>query len=284
MPFIIANDLNIHYRIFRDGAEVHSIDPNQKTMIVLHGGPGLIDHQMEAPYWNFSKQIQIIFPDLRACGKTDDGDISKWSIDLCADDLYAFCKALKLENPLLAGVSTGGFVIMSCITKHPTLPGAIIFCNTEARKSPEARKKALLRKGAYEAAAAAEAFDKDPTNNEKAQIFFEKCAPYFSTASFQWIPPAKSNWDVWAKNSKEWAAIDYRENLKRYVQCPVLYLAGVDDPNHPIDSSIETANAIPKKYLYFHAIPGAGAPVYLDQPEIFNTLVSDFIEHYKAAI
>ena len=91
-------------------------------------------------------------------------------------------------------------------------------------------------------------------------------------------PAAKQDLAVFAKHAVGWASMNYLTDLHK-IQCPVLYLAGENDPNHPLESSIQTANAIPKNFCYLHIIPDAGAPVYLDQPEIFNSLVTDFIEN-----
>ena len=96
------------------------------------------------------------------------------------------------------------------------------------------------------------------------------------------MPPAKTNLDLWLKNSKEWSEIDFRDTLQKYVQCPVLILAGEDDPNHPIASAIETANCIPNAYLHFDPIRGAGTPVYQDQPEAFRAGVFDFLRQLKS--
>ena len=96
MPFLQANDIKVFYRVFRNEVECSAADPKLKTMIVLHGAPGLIDHQIELEAWReFSKEIQVVFVDLRGCGKTEDGNLSRWSLKLCGEDLYEFCKALK---------------------------------------------------------------------------------------------------------------------------------------------------------------------------------------------
>lgn len=279
MPFARVNDIKMFYRVFWKGEEVSQLDPKHPVMIVLHGAPGLIDHQIEVEAWQgFSSEVQVIFLDLRGCGQTEDGDLSRWSLKLCGEDLYAFSKALHIEKPIVAGVSSGGFAIMNYLENHGIDPLAIIFCNTEAKKSPAERAKTFERVGTPEAATAASCFDADPTNLEKSYSFFETCLPYFSKNSFTLTPPAKTNMDLWIKNAKEWSEIDFRESLQVNVHCPVLILAGEDDPNHPIVSAIETAASIPKQYLHFEPIQGAGAPVYQDQPEAFRQRVLAFLK------
>jgi proline iminopeptidase len=281
MPFTQANDIKIFYRIFQNEKEVATVNSTLPTMIVLHGAPGLIDHQIEVEAWKgFSNTVQVIFPDLRGCGQTEDGDLNQWSLKLCSEDLHAFCQNLGLNKPILAGVSSGGFIIMHYLDKYADRPKGIILCNTEARKSPIERKKVFLRVATPQATKAAATFDADPTNLEKSNAFFETCIPYFSKKPFSLTKPAKTNEELWLKNSKEWSEMDFRENLKK-TQCPTLYLAGTDDPNHPLVSAIEAAACIPKAFLHFDPIVGAGAPVYQDRPDDFKKRVIDFLTLVK---
>jgi pimeloyl-ACP methyl ester carboxylesterase len=280
--FLKVNELNMFYRVFRDNQETQDFIPSLKTMVVLHGGFGLIDHQIEVAHWReFSKSVQIIFLDQRGCGRTEGGTLASLSLDQCGEDIYAFCQALKIKKPIIAGISMGGFAMMAYLTKHPEHPSAIVLCNTEAKKSAQARKEAFLKFGNLQASEAADIFDQDPGSIEKSKLFFEKCVPYFSKKEFALMPAFKEDWEVWSKCSREWSTtMDYRERLKKSIQCPVLFLAGEDDPNHPLASSVETANCIPEKYRHFHIIPQSGAPVYQDQPDAFKQLVSEFIKKY----
>jgi pimeloyl-ACP methyl ester carboxylesterase len=161
---------------------------------------------------------------------------------------------------------------------NPKYPKAIILCNTEAKKSIDARKQEFLRLGSQKTTEAVAYFDEAPWEEERLKVFFDACAPYISKTQYDWLPAAKTNLAVWAQFAKEWNVMDLREDLKASVQCPTLILAGGDDPNHPIACAVETANCIPKQYLHFDPIPGAGAPVYQDQPEAFRKRVEAFLQ------
>jgi pimeloyl-ACP methyl ester carboxylesterase len=278
--FVKVHELNMFYRVFRDNAEAQDLIPSLKTMIVLHGGFGLIDHQIEVSHWReFSKLVQVVFIDQRGCGRTEGGTIEGYSLKKYGEDIFGFCQSLKIVKPIIAGISAGGMAIMAYLTKHSDHPGAIILCNTEAKKSAEARKAAFLKFGSTQAAEAVDIFDSDPANIEKSKLFFETCVPYFSKNEFSLVPAFKEDWGIWKKFAVEWStSMDYREALKKAITCPVLFLAGEDDPNHPLESSIETANSIPEKYRHFHVIAKTGAPVYQDQPEAFKKLINDFIK------
>jgi pimeloyl-ACP methyl ester carboxylesterase len=136
----------------------------------------------------------------------------------------------------------------------------------------------FLKLGSDKAAQAASEFDNNPSDIEKFQKFAETCVPYFSKKPFTLMQGYKEDWNVWIKNAIQWSIMDYRDDLKKSVQCPTLILAGEDDPNHPLASSTELAHCIPEQFRHFEVIANAGAPVYQDQPEAFNKAVSDFLK------
>ena len=51
MPKIQVNGIKQFYRIFCDGKEQFIIDSDKTVMLVYHGGPGIVDHQMELDLW-----------------------------------------------------------------------------------------------------------------------------------------------------------------------------------------------------------------------------------------
>ena len=56
-----------------------------------------------------------------------------WSFEVCADDVAAFCTALRIERPVVFGHSMGGFVAILLGARHPELPAALILQSTMAR-------------------------------------------------------------------------------------------------------------------------------------------------------
>lgn len=284
--FVEINNLKMFYRIFHKHVEIEQLDHSQLIMVVLHGALGLIDHQIELEaFMSFSEKVQLVFIDQRGCGRTTGGTVDELNFKQCGDDLYNFCIALQIKNPILTGISMGGFVIMSCIEDHPSLPRAIIFCNTEAKKLPNERRNMFLKLGGSIAERAVVDFDNHPDDVDKTKIFFETCIPYFSKKPFSLTPPYKTDFNIWSKASKEWSTnMDYRETLKKSVRCPALILAGEDDPNHPLASAKQLVDSIPKQFCYFKPIPGAGAPVYQDQPESFKAAINEFLINISAAV
>ena len=186
MPKINIGDINIYYRVFRDGNEYrannenelsghyisesgHSVlvdkplkdvngltiiyvdqdwfNPSLPTMVMLPGGPGFIDHSMYLDFWaRLSDVIQVIILDQRGNGRSDRGDPRLWNMDACAEDVVKFCDALNIKKPLVAGVSWGGYVAMRYASRFPEHPRAMILMHTEATVSSEARQAAFAKR------------------------------------------------------------------------------------------------------------------------------------------
>ena len=276
--FTIVMDIKMHYVVYSYGKLSSNVDTEKPTLLVLHGGPGIVDHQIEVPAWrNFSPPMQVIFLDQRGNGKTEDGDPAKWNLKQCGEDVYQFCLALGLEHPIIAGVSWGGYVAMAYAALYPEHPSGLIFCNTEARVSIEERRKTFELLGGKEVGDAAYAYDQNPHGAGHYEKFIEKCLPYFSQTSFKFIEPFRVNMAMRNKFiAEENHKFNYLDTLKK-IQCPTLILAGDLDPVHPIICAKETASCIPKNKLTFCLIQGAGAPIYQDQQEKFSHGVKSFL-------
>ena len=94
--FVQVNGLRMYYETYGAGT----------PLILLHGG--LTTCQMWAPVIpSFSMHYQVITPDSRAHGRTDNPS-GVFSYPLLAEDIALFVQALKLRNPLVVGYSDGG--------------------------------------------------------------------------------------------------------------------------------------------------------------------------------
>jgi len=88
-------------------------------VILLHGG--LETCQMWAPVIpSFSTHYQVITPDSRAHGRTDNPS-GQFSFPLLAQDIALFIQALGLQNPLVVGYSNGGQTALHMAMTYPGL-------------------------------------------------------------------------------------------------------------------------------------------------------------------
>ncbi|MCW5590424.1 MAG: alpha/beta hydrolase [Legionellales bacterium] len=272
MPYVTINDIKLHYYTIAD------IDDDKPTLIFLHGGAGMADHTIYIPFWSqLSAQANVIFVDQRGCGKSEKGDPQKWNLTQHGKDVFLFCDALGITNPIVAGVSWGGYVALSYAIQYPKHPMALILCNTEAKVSASARYDAFLRIANADAAVAVRNFDENwnPSTNTE---YFKKCLPFYAKKAYtpEELSGCIQNPELWEKYmTTEHRAFDFTSKLHT-ITCSVLHLAGENDPVHPTSCAIETAKKIGENYQ-LKIIKDTGDPVYRDKPEETITIITEFL-------
>ena len=281
MPHANIGDISLFYKVFRQGREQSNLDPELSTMIVLHGGPGFVDHNLYVPYWSyFAIFMQVVFVDQRGNGLSDHGDPAKWNLDTCGHDIYLFCQALQIDKPIIAGISWGGYVAMAYVSQHPEHPQALLLCNTEAKVSVEARYQMFKTLGGEKAGQAAWEYDHYPTKEGVHEQFIKHCLPYYAcyrSYKPEDIAQCHTNISMRTKFMKEENLVfDFRSTLNKVV-CPTLLLAGEYSPGHPVTCAQQTAQSIPHQYVQLKIIKNAGAPVYNDKPAEVYACILRFI-------
>lgn len=144
-------DIDIYYDVFKATPNIeNSTDKNEiksqhlkPTMIFLHGGPGIIDHNMYVPFWSqLSPIADVHFLDLRGHGLSG-GQDSKyqdtWCLRQWADDLVAYCEARKIDKPIVVGFSFGTWIAYDYLTRYPQHASKVLFVNGEPWVNVELR-------------------------------------------------------------------------------------------------------------------------------------------------
>src|SRR4051794_4799067 len=86
------------------GAEMRA----RPTVVLLHGGPGGFDHSYFKPdFSRLADVAQVVYLDLPGHGRSDWGDTSSWTFELCGDAVRGFCDALGIARPIVLGHSLG---------------------------------------------------------------------------------------------------------------------------------------------------------------------------------
>jgi pimeloyl-ACP methyl ester carboxylesterase len=107
--YVQVNGLRMYYETYGAGTPV----------ILLHGG--LETCQMWEPViLSFSMSYQVITPDSRAHGRTDNPS-GMFSFPLLAEDMALFVRALGLQKPLVVGYSNGGQTALHMAMTYPGL-------------------------------------------------------------------------------------------------------------------------------------------------------------------
>lgn len=283
---------------------------SRPTIVLLHGGQGFADHtvfhQPGLPYKELGQLAQLVAIDLRGHGRSDRGDPGDWNLAGWAADVTGIIDVLGLERPVLLGESGGGFVALQLAQDHPGLLGGLILASTSAHWSLARVEEAFRRRGGPVAAAAAVRFWTDPGAPGASEDWSRLCLPLYGPPA-GW-PPSVAGWrdqepapssaladlipdrgsvgldvEVFAHFSLgEMAEFDFRPALPN-ITCPVLIVAGTDDPICPVEDSDDIAKGVPRELLQYERVEGAGHTVAASDPDRFLAAVKAFIDRLASS-
>lgn len=241
------------------------------TLIAMHGGPGF-DHQRLRPDMDgLADLAQVLYLDHRGNGRSLPSEPATWTLDRWGDDVRALCEALGIERPIVFGNSFGGLVAMSYLIRHPGHAAGAILSSSGAWYDFDLVFDAFERRGGREARVAAENFWRRQTPEDGAE-YRRVCSPLYGTR-----PPSDpdqaartiANPDVgrhFLQPGGELHRMDYRAALVA-VTCPVLIIAGRDDPITPPQFSEVIASCLPRGLAELHVFEGCGHGPFRDDPE-----------------
>ncbi|MCE5321143.1 MAG: alpha/beta hydrolase [Bacteroidales bacterium] len=113
------------------------------AIIFIHGFPfnkSMWTRQMEELKANY----RVIAYDIRGYGHSDDRS-QETSIDLFASDLILIMDTIRLDKAILCGLSMGGYIALSAISKYPGRFEALVLCDTSCMAdTPETKAKRML--------------------------------------------------------------------------------------------------------------------------------------------
>ena len=262
-----------------DGAQMRE----KPTLILLHGGPGY-DHSSFKPLFSQLADVaQIVYLDHRGHGRSSRVSPEQWTLDTFADDVVRLCSVLGIHKPIVLGQSFGGFVAQRYINRHPAHPGKVVLSSTSPHLGL-ARKVAMFEKlGGPAARDAAQAFWSAPCPATWAP-YLQWCVPLYNTR-----PPADplaallathrtifNEAILFASASGEQQSMNLLPGLA-HAACPVLVMAGEDDPVCPLPDALDIAAALPAQWLQLAQFANAGHGTWRDQPEAAMARLRQFI-------
>jgi proline iminopeptidase len=259
-----------------DGAKLRPNGPwleEVPTVVLLPPGPGA-DHSTYKDVLGprLAQIAQVVYVDPRGDGRSDRSSPSRWNLATWSGDLHQMLDALEIERPVLLGSSTGALVALHYAAHHPERPAKLVLISAVAR-FVHARSIAVFdRLGGAEAGEVAARYFADPNEATFAE-YLRECLPLYSrtggldpdvVARMEWNPDATIHWD-----RNETARVDLREAAAS-VRCPVLLLAGEDDPSCTLAGAEELAEALPQQLLEFRRYAGAGHGVVRDRKDALD--------------
>jgi proline iminopeptidase len=260
------------------------------VLVAVHGGPGLDHTSVKSALAPLAEDFQVLYFDLRGHGRSEPSSAEFWNLRTWADDLRRLCDALGLRKPVVLGSSFGGNVALTYAALFPDHPGGVILANTNGgHRDPQRVIEAFGRLGGDEAAAVAQRILLLHEDTEEVQAEFDRvCYPLYSGTP------------GWAEESRQWRARTIRStdvgsyySLEREIQsidpwsvlgavrCPVLVLAGEDDPVCPLPVVEELASRLPTETTSFVRLPGAHHTIFRDRPDLAFPAVRNFVSQIR---
>jgi pimeloyl-ACP methyl ester carboxylesterase len=272
-------------RLFVDVAGSHlSPDPDEMrerpVLLVLHGGPGTVDHSIGRPYFDrFADTHCVVYFDHRGNGRSDQRrDPSQWTMDVWADDVSRLCDALDIRAPVILGNSFGGTVAAHAAGRHPELPSKVVLMSTSARRDDDVTLDAFERIGGRRAREVAARFRMTPSE-ETALEYDAVCMPLYSRRD----PFVRSPRRIWMNIR---VLMHYMEHIAPHIDitdsvaaisCPTLVLVGEDDPICPPAMSEAIVSAMRPNLVRFERFVDCGHGTFRDQPERTEGVLRDFL-------
>lgn len=126
-------------KLKKDGLAIYTKGEKKNQAIVfVHGFP--FDHTM----WDFQvnhlkEEFYCVSYDIRGFGKSKVGD-GQFTMEMFANDLINIVEELNLENPILCGLSMGGYISLRAIELVPARFGGLILLDTKAQSDDDFNK------------------------------------------------------------------------------------------------------------------------------------------------
>ena len=101
-----------------------------KAIIFIHGFP--YDHYMwQAQVNKLTSDYMCVSYDIRGLGESSIGD-GQFTMEMFVDDLEIIIEELKLDRPILCGLSMGGYISLRAIERMQEKFSALILCDTKS--------------------------------------------------------------------------------------------------------------------------------------------------------
>ena len=246
------------------------------TILLIHGGPAAYDHSTFKPYFGrLARDSQVVYLDLRGHGRSAPVDPEAWSLEMCADDVRAFCDALGIVSPIVLGHSMGGFVAILYGARHPGHAGALILQSTMARFDFE---RMLEQFRALAGDAVAEIVRRDFSGEALTE---DEWAPAYAAYG----PRIPSRWERERVPRHPGIAAAGMEQLRGYdvvdqlaaIASPTLVCVGTLDPVTPPEAAQEIIDGLTPGIGRLEVLEGTGHFPWLDAPDRYWPVIDSFL-------
>ena len=255
-----------------DGSEMRK----RPAVVLVHGGPGVYDHSYFKPdFARLAEHAQVVYLDLRGHGRSAWGDAAAWSFEACADDIRVFCDALGIDKPIVFGHSMGAPIVLLYGARHPGHAAALVVQSGFARWDADRMVDGFRRvAGDGVAEIARRSYAGEEVSHEEWTRVFAAFGANLPDEERKARTP--KNLQLNSLGMRLMRRLDIIEQLRR-VDSPTLVSVGELDPVTPVAAAEEIVTALPAHLAKLRVIDGAGHFTWLDAPDRFWSLITDFI-------
>ena len=248
-------------------------DSKSKPILFVHGFP--YDSNMWLPQVNALQSLYLcITYDCRGLGSSPAGD-GQFTMESFVDDLKYIIDKLKINKPVLCGLSMGGYIALRAVERMEDYFSAFILCDTKAEAD---NNEAKLRRAA----------GIKMINNEGVQIFVSGFVPTcFTENSVMNLPAYKAALErammfdpVGIKGCL--LAMQGRTDATAYlnkIKIPTLVICGEEDKLSPPSAMKGMAEKINNSE--FVVVPGAAHMTPLENPDFINKTLLNFLNKFN---
>ena len=247
-----------------NGIEIEYQDGGLGSPVLLGHGYSATGRMWDGQRAALGDRYRIVSWDMRGHGQTESPkDPAQYSAALTVADMRALLQHCGIERAVVGGLSLGGYVSLAFYLAHPEMVRALVICDSgPGYRNAEAR--AAWNQRAHERAAELETKGLEALAGRSREMR-EAMGHH---ASAQGLAHAARG--MLAQEGSE--VIDSLGGIR----VPTLIIVG--DQDRPFLAPCEyMAKKIPGARL--EVIPGAGHSSNLDQPAIFNRVLSDFLQN-----
>ncbi len=246
------------------GARLNGIDIDYEvsgsgpTLLLSHGY-GSTRHMWDEQHRAFP-DWRVVSWDMRGHGQTDSpADPKQYSAALTVADMRALLQHVGAERAIIGGLSLGGYVSLAFALAHPEMTQALVICDSgPGYRNAEARAQWNQRAQERATNLEAKGLDALARRSKETQQAVHRSAQGLAHAARGMLAQDGSQ------------VIDGLAGIR----LPTLIIVG--DQDQPFVAPSEyMAKKIPGARLA--VIPGAGHSSNLDQPEIFNRVLREFL-------
>jgi pimeloyl-ACP methyl ester carboxylesterase len=240
-------------------------------VIFIHGFP--YDHYMWDNQVDFLKDdYHCITYDVRGLGQSEAGD-GQYTLELLVDDLSGIIDQLKIDKPVICGLSMGGYIALRAVEREQSKFSGLILCDTKSAADDNSGK--LKRAGGIK-----------KINTEGLDAYIDEAVPV--TFAKETIENEKEIYEPILNRAKGYNPVgvkgcilamagrtDTTESLSK-IEIPTLVICGNLDSLTPPFLMREIAGKI--KNSEFASAPRAAHMSPVENPDFVNDVIKGFLK------